>query len=196
MEFFLTSLLSYLLLYKYVAIFVIVFLSGLILPLPSNTMLLAAGAFASQGYLNIAAVFFSALIANVFGDVCGYLLTRVWGTGIVSYEKISRFAYVDRADRFVRNHEGLTIFVSRFLGALGVLVNFLSGLIKVPLWSFVFYDVMGNALDTAFFIGIGYGFGVYTENYSDLAQLAGSIVIIVAILSMLVKAYLKKGTKK
>ncbi len=76
MDYLLAALLSYLLLYKYVAVSVVSFLAGLILPLPSNALLLAAGAFASQGYISATAVFFFALVSNVLGDSLGYALTR------------------------------------------------------------------------------------------------------------------------
>ena len=52
----LTAILSYLLLYRYFALFAITFLSALIAPLPSNTSMLASGAFAEQGFLNIVKV--------------------------------------------------------------------------------------------------------------------------------------------
>ena len=49
----LSALLSYLLLYKYFAIFVLVFAGSFIVPLPGNAMLFAMGAFSSQGYMNL-----------------------------------------------------------------------------------------------------------------------------------------------
>lgn len=48
----LSSLPSYVLLYKYVAIALVVYSGAVILPLPANAMLLAVGAFASQGYFS------------------------------------------------------------------------------------------------------------------------------------------------
>ena len=45
----LSPLLSFLLLYKYVGLLVFTFADAVILPLPGNTILLATGAFASQG---------------------------------------------------------------------------------------------------------------------------------------------------
>jgi len=182
MDYLLTIFLSYLLLYKYAAIFILVFLSGLLLPIPSNTILLAAGAFASQGYMDTAAVFLSALVANVLGDSIGYSLTRFWGHRIITEARMKRFSAVAMIESFVRRHYGLTIFVTRFMGTPAVVVNFLSGLIRVPFRSFVFYDMLGNALDTACFIWIGYYLGVYTENYSDILSLLGWIFFVAALI--------------
>jgi len=50
------SLLSFLLLYKYLGLFIIALVSSIALPIPASVALSAAGGFASQGYLNIYAV--------------------------------------------------------------------------------------------------------------------------------------------
>ena len=74
-----SGLLAYLLLYKYITLFIVCYLAALLIPLPSNTSLLAASAFASQGYLNIYIVIAVALAANVLGDITGFLLARRFG---------------------------------------------------------------------------------------------------------------------
>jgi len=185
-------LLSYLLLYKYATISVVVFLSGLILPLPSNTLLLAAGAFSSQGYMNVTTIFLVALVSNVLGDSLGYSLTRFWGTRIVTRARLERFSAVVKIERFVHKYARMTILVTRFLGTPGVVVNFLCGLLGVPFRRFVLYDAIGNALDIVFFLLAGYVLGVYSENFSDIAELAGWIVLVAALIFLVFKLFLKK----
>ena len=194
MDVLLATLLSYLLLYKYVAIVVVIFLSGLILPLQSNTLLLAAGAFASQNYLNIELLFFTALCANVLGDSVGYALTRFWGTRIITNAYLKRFSAFMRIEQFIYEHTRLTILITRFLGIPGVVVNFMSGLLKIPFRRFVLYDVIGNALDIALFLFIGFVLGVYTENISDMTQLIGWLVVVVLLIFLVVKFFFKKNT--
>jgi membrane protein DedA with SNARE-associated domain len=192
MDYLLTSLLSFVLLYKYVAIFVIVFLSGLILPLPSNTLLLAAGAFASQGYMSAGWVFAVALISNVLGDSLGWALTRFWGTRFVTREHIRRFKAVAKTEQFVREHVRMAIIVTRFIGTPGSIVNFLCGLSGVPYRRFVIYDIIGNATDTAFFVVLGYALGNFSENFSNIAQLTGWIVLVVLLIFTVVGVFWKR----
>ena len=64
MDYILTTLLSYLLLYKYAAIFVVVLVSGFLLPLPSNTLLMAAGAFASSSGCSCGVAFTGSVCAR------------------------------------------------------------------------------------------------------------------------------------
>ena len=193
MDYLLTSLLSYLLVYQYAAISIVVFLSGLLLPLPSNTLLLAAGAFASQGYMNASAIFLVALISNVLGDSLGYSLTRFWGTRVITRARLDRFAAIAKTERFVNEHVRLAILATRFIGTPGVVVNFLCGLSGVPYRRFVLYDVIGNALDTALFIAIGYVLGVYSENYANISTLIGGIILVAALIYLVVKLFLKKS---
>ena len=192
MDYLLTSLLSFVLLYKYAAIFVIVFLSGLILPLPSNTLLLAAGAFASQGYMNAAIVFAVALVSNVLGDSLGWALTRFWGTRVITSERLKRYSSLTRVEGFVHEHLRLTIVATRFLGIPGVIVNFLCGLSGVPYRRFVLYDAIGNALDVALFVVLGYALGNFSENFSNIAQLTGWIVLVVLLIFTVVGVFWKR----
>ena len=192
MDYLLTTLLSYLLLYKYVAIFAIVFLSGFLLPLPENTLLLAAGAFASQGYMNAAIIFAVALVSNVLGDSLGWALTRFWGTRIITSERLKSYRSLAKVEGFVHEHLRLTITATRFLGIPGVIVNFLCGLSGVPYRRFVLYDAIGNALDVGLFIAIGYALGSFSEDFSSIASLTGWIILTVLLIFTVVGVFWKK----
>jgi len=72
------------LIYKYAAIFTIAFFGAIILPLPVNAMLLAIGAFSSQGYLIYGGSLTAAVTGNVLGDVTDYLATRKYGEIIIT----------------------------------------------------------------------------------------------------------------
>lgn len=192
MDYLLTSLLSFVLLYKYVAIFAVVFLSGLLLPLPENTLLMAAGAFASQGYMNAVIVFAVALVSNVLGDSLGWALTRFWGTRVITSERLKRYSSLTRVEGFVHEHLRLTIVATRFLGIPGVIVNFLCGLSGVPYRRFVLYDAIGNALDVALFVAIGYALGSFSEDFSSIASLTGWIILTVLLIFVVIKVFWKR----
>src|SRR6185369_11643502 len=92
--------LSYLLLYKYATIFVVVASSAFIVPLPTSALLLAAGAFASQGYLSFATCVAVAAIANTIGDTMGYTLTRIFGYTFIEKHYKKKHAYFVRVERY------------------------------------------------------------------------------------------------
>ena len=117
------SLFSYLLLYKYVALFVFIFLAGIGLPIPSSTLLLAVGAFSSQGYFNLPLSLAIALIANILGDLFDYFLMRKYGTAILKKNYHKRFSfivklekYIKYLDEYIKSHQRIAIFIIKIFG--------------------------------------------------------------------------------
>lgn len=112
MDSILDPLLSFLLLYRYAALFILQFLSALGVPIPAATILMAAAAFAGEGYLNIAVVVVSGLAGNITGDVAAYLVTRRFGDAALRRLRLYRFIRHPRAQNiqgYFHRHEALTI---------------------------------------------------------------------------------------
>jgi len=61
--------LSYLLIYKYAILFSVVFVTSFGLPLPATALIVAAGAFAAQGYFDFWNIFVCVFIASTLGDI-------------------------------------------------------------------------------------------------------------------------------
>lgn len=189
MNYFLTTLLSYLLLYKYVALFLIIFSSAIIVPWPENTLLLAAGAFAGQGYFNIWGLFFVALGANVLGDIIDFVLTKTWGYAFIKQHHIKKYRSVDRINQYVNDHAGITILLTRFTGTIGPVVNFLSGLVGVSYQRFIIFDVIGNILDIGLFLVAGFILGTVWQNFSGITNIIGWMIMVVFALSIAVHLF-------
>ncbi len=169
----LAFLLSFLLLYKYLALFLVMFLAAILVPLPTNTLLLAVGAFASQGYFNFAASLFVAVLANAAGDCCGYFLARNYGRKVLRMLRIRLPKYIVRLEDYVAKHPGPTIFLTRFFGAADPLTNLLSGFIGIPFSVFIFYDLLGNIVSIGIVLCVGYFLGTYWQDYSKAFGIIG-----------------------
>ena len=76
----LAQLIPYLLAYKYVGVFLLNYLTSVVIPLPGATILLIIGSLSHRGYLNVFISFAVALIATVCGDVTAYMFMRIFGT--------------------------------------------------------------------------------------------------------------------
>ena len=141
------SILSYVLIYKYAAIFIIAFFGAIILPLPVNAMLLAIGAFSSQGYFNLWGSLTAAVTGNVLGDVTDYLATRKYGEIIIRKLKINKSRlFLQLEEELCQDAVG-TVLISRFAGSLSSIVNFLAGFVGVPFFSFLIPDVIGDFIE-------------------------------------------------
>ena len=82
----LSYFLSFVLLYKYLALFLVTFMASLILPLPATALLMATGAFAFQGYFNLWEIIMTGFLGSVAGDFLGYIIARSYGKEVL--EKI------------------------------------------------------------------------------------------------------------
>lgn len=182
------AFLSFLLLYKYVALFAFIFCSAVILPLPDNSLLLATGAFASQGYFDFWLSLSVALVANVAGDCTGYFLAKRWGHAALERMHIRVPWYIGRLDGYLRRHPRRSIFLTRFVGTADSVVNVLSGFAKIPLSTFLLWDTLGNFVSLFYILYLGYLFGVYWSNVSGILSIAGFILFAVVFLAAMIIA--------
>ena len=186
-------LLSFLLLYKYGALFVLIFVAAVILPIPTNTLLLATGAFSSQGYFNFFISLVIAVVANVLGDSLGYFLAQKYGRKVLQKLHIKIPSYVEKLEHYVDKHPGYTIFLSRFFGTADSVVNVFSGFAGVHFEKFIFYDFLGNFVSTGSVLFTGYFLGIHWQDFLNLFNLAGWIIfgMILIILFLLFLWYRK-----
>jgi membrane-associated protein len=85
--------------------------------LPGDSLLVTAGLFAGQGYLNPWLLFISIALAAIIGDTVGYEIGRVSGKALFS-RKDSRFfkkKHLDHTKAFYEKHGGKTIIIARFM---------------------------------------------------------------------------------
>ena len=198
------SLLSYLLLYKYVALFAFSFISSVGIPIPSSSILLTVGVFASQNYFDFWFSLATAAIASTFGDLFVYFLMRKYGSVFLKRNYHKRFSFINKLgayikflEEYIKKHEGLAIFLTRFVGTAGAITNVLSGLIPVSFKKFLFYDFLGNFLDT--FIILIAGFFV-DESWQKIAGIVGvvgaTITVIILVVSVILIVRIPKNNLK
>ncbi|HVY67841.1 MAG TPA: DedA family protein [Patescibacteria group bacterium] len=174
----LSSLLPYVLVYKYLGIFVITFLGAFALPLPSGSVLMAAAAFSVQGYLSFFGVWLAGLLGNMAGDSSGYWLVRLYGLKVLRVLGLGRFFKKERLDsvnRQIDHHPILTIYFSRFMTAVAPAVNVVCGFTRLPYRRFLTFEALGEITEVSLFCALGYIFGA---NWEYLNQLSGDFWII------------------
>jgi membrane protein DedA with SNARE-associated domain len=174
----LSSLLSYVLVYKYLGIFIITYLGAIALPLPSGSVLMACAAFAVQGYMNIYLVLLVGIAGNVAGDNSGYWLVRFFGLNILHKIGLGKFFKKERLDaarKQIDKHPILTIYFSRFMTAIAPAVNVVSGVTELPYKRYLLFEVLGEVTECVVFCGLGYFFGT---NWEYVDQLAGKFWIV------------------
>src|SRR6266566_1031616 len=173
--------------YGYVVLFFLVCLESLGLPLPGETALVTAAAFAALGHLSIYGVVATAVAAAVIGDNGGYWIGRKGGIALV--RRYGRFlnlneAHLERAGRFFERHGPPTVFIGRFIALLRTWTAVLAGAGRMPYSRFMLYNALGAVCWAMAFGALGYVFGrnlPQLEHYIGQASLAAVMLVALGV---------------
>lgn len=170
--------------YGYLAVFLIVGLESVGIPLPGETVLIAAATYAATtGHLDIWLVFLAATAGAILGDNLGYWigyrggykLARKYGHKIRLDErklKVGRYIF----DR----HGGKVVFFGRFVSVLRTFAAFLAGTVHMSWPRFLAYNASGGIVWAAIF-----SFGFYIAG-NTLEKLSGTVNVVLIGLAVLV----------
>ena len=149
--------------WTYAILFAIIFVeTGLVVMpfLPGDSLLFAAGAFASRGSLNPFVLTVLLIIAAVLGDTVNYWIGRYVGPRV--FRTHSRFLnqrHLDRAQEFYERHGGKAIVFARFVPIVRTFAPFVAGVGAMNYPRFLFYNVTGGIAWIVLFVWAGYFFG-------------------------------------
>jgi membrane protein DedA with SNARE-associated domain len=148
--------------YGYAAVFVLVGLESLGVPLPGETILIAAGIYAGTTHkLSIWVVFAVAAAGAIIGDNLGFLIGDKGG-----YRLLRRYGGYVRADeakikvgRYIFDRHGAkVVFFGRFVSVLRTYAAFLAGTLKMHWRRFLCHNSAGGIVWSAI-----YAFGPYRD---------------------------------
>ncbi|HEX6966912.1 MAG TPA: bifunctional DedA family/phosphatase PAP2 family protein [Gemmatimonadaceae bacterium] len=172
--------------YGYAGVALLVMLEGLGFPVPGETALIMAAAFAAQGSLSIVGVVLAAALGTIAGGTGGYLIGREGG--FVLLQRYGRWlrlseARLDTAHQYFHRHGAKTVFVGRFVALLRIVVSLLAGVARMPFATFSTYNALGGVSWSLVYGGIGYLFG---RNLPRLERGLGRAGFVVALLVALI----------
>src|SRR5271166_1630548 len=103
--------------YGYYAIFLIVAMESAGIPMPGETVLVAAAILAGEGTLRIYGVIGAAAAGAIIGDNCGYWIGREFGFPLVY--RYGRYIHIDErrlklGQYLFLRHGGKVVFFGRF----------------------------------------------------------------------------------
>jgi membrane protein DedA with SNARE-associated domain/membrane-associated phospholipid phosphatase len=171
--------------YGYGFLFLVVALESLGIPLPGETALVTAAAFAARGHLSIYRVVATAAIAAIIGDNGGYWIGRIGGIRLVRrYGRILHIddAEIERARVFFERYGAKTVFIGRFIALLRTWAAVLAGISSMPYGVFMLYNALGGIVWAILFGTLGYLFG---RNLPQLERYVGRASLALALLAAL-----------
>jgi undecaprenyl-diphosphatase len=188
--------------YGYVGLFLLVGLESLGIPLPGETALVTAAAWAALGHLSIYGVVATAAAAAILGDNAGYWIGRKGGIALV--RRYGRFlhlneSHLERAHRLFERHGATTVFFGRFIALLRTWAAVLAGAARMPYPEFMLYNGLGAVCWSAIFGALGFTFGRQLprlEHYIGQASLAGALLLALVVGLVLAGRWWEKNRAK
>lgn len=144
--------------YGYLAVGGLVLLEDFGVPVPGETVLIAAAVYAGAGRLNVVAVAVIAFVAAVVGDNIGYAIGHFGGRELAL--RWGRYVFLtprrlDHAEDFFRRHGGKIVTVARFVEGLRQANGIIAGITGMPWRRFLACNALGAALWVTLWTTIG-----------------------------------------
>lgn len=180
-----SGILGSLLVYRYLALFVITFLTGLGFPLPAAPATIAASAFAGQGFLNLFWVLLSGSLGNILGDLTMYWLCQKYGVKILfklRLKKLVESVALKNIEKTVDTYKFYVVIASRFQVQATALVNTIAGLGSMNFRKFCFLVIVGEILQMIFYVSLGYFFA---DSWQEIFALINRLGWVIALTIML-----------
>jgi membrane-associated protein len=132
-------------------------------------------------------------LAAVAGSLFGYVFGRRVGPTLFERKDsiIFKRKYLDITQSFYAKHGGKTLVMGRFLPIIRTFAPIIAGVIRVPVPTFMFFNVVGGALWITSLSLIGYFLGT---QFPAIENYVGYIVIgfIGITTTLLVRTYIKQ----
>ena len=172
---------------EYAVMFVFVAIMGAGLPGLGDVSLIAAGALAGEGKLNIWVVLVTAMVAWMVGSVAGFAIGAHGGRPLL-----------DHPGRLEKNRRKLLAKGDRAFGrytfvASATLPAFVSGIFRVRFWLFLLGALAAGIFWIGIYVGVSYFLG---EEIAKLVGKAGTKVLIAVIVLVVVGLCIRAGVTK
>ncbi|MEK6829208.1 MAG: DedA family protein [Nanoarchaeota archaeon] len=188
----------------YLGIFFGMMIESTIFPLPSELILIPAGALVARGEMSFSLVFLIAIAGTILGALINFLFAMFLGRGLVNMlvKKYGRFLFIterrlNKADSFFNEHGEITVFIGRLIPIARHIISIPAGFSRMNMLRFVIYTALGAAVWSAFLIYIGYVFWDRLEWINEqLSVLYIPILIFVLVILVLYILVRKNKTGK
>jgi membrane protein DedA with SNARE-associated domain len=135
--------------YGYLALVISIFLEGLGIPMPGQSMMIAASIISSEHVMNLSLVMIVSWLSCFFGNTCGYLIGyyfegRLDKKGYISGPKMQKL------QSSIQRYGPACLVVSRFVEGMKQFMPLACGIAKIPRKEFL----LGNALATTIWVAV------------------------------------------
>src|SRR5262245_27080679 len=144
--------------YGLLAVFLFVVIENFGAPIPGETMLVVASAYAANGHLNIVQVILVCIVGVWTGATLSYLAGRRGGVALLRSLHVPD-RHLERAQAYMTRWGGYTVFFGRYVAFLRSYIGWLAGINNMPLAPFLLWNLAGATVWTLTLALLGYVVG-------------------------------------
>ncbi len=189
---------SWLATWGYFGIFACVFVGNLGVPVPEETVMLAAGFLAGRELLDVRAVYAVVFLSAVSGDCCGFIVGRTGGQRLMG-RLAANFDFArrryDRLQVFFQTHGSKAVFMARFIAGVRFMAGPMAGAAGMPFFQFLGWNVLGAIVWCSLIVTIGYLVGDELYRVARLAHLASrwtEVIVAAVVVALFVSWWMEK----
>jgi membrane protein DedA with SNARE-associated domain len=179
------------------AVLLFVMIEDFGIPVPGETILIAASVYAGTGRLNVVAVAVVGFSAAVIGDNIGFAIGHFGGRALAL--RWGRYVFLtkerlDKAAGFFDRHGAWIITVARFIEGLRQANGIVAGITGMQWLRFAVFNALGAALWVGTWVSVGHLAGShigtiysYITRYSYYALIALAVIIAALVVRHLLR---------
>jgi membrane-associated protein len=156
----------------YVAVFALIAIETMGIPVPAETALIAAALLAHDGQMDIGTLTALAAAAAILGDNVGFAIGRRFGRRLFLVRgplHDHRTKVLEHGEPFFARHGPKAVFLGRWVAGLRIASAWLAGMNKMAWPTFLFWNALGGiAWATSVTLSI-YFLGGVAERFIDVA---------------------------
>jgi membrane protein DedA with SNARE-associated domain len=171
-------------------------LSTVVLPLPEEVTLLAAGYAVRLGRASLAGGLFATWLAVMIGDASAYFVGReLLGRALRTRWGRALFPEARRvwAERFVAGRGARAIVLGRFFVGLRGFIYFAVGASRFPLGRFLVIDAVAAGVEVGGLVAVGFGLGELRARVGTGIDLAIAALLVIVLFGPLVVRLRRKA---
>ncbi|WP_442602340.1 DedA family protein [Paenibacillus sp. KN14-4R] len=185
--------------YGYLVLILGLFAESIALPFPGELAMAISGHMTTVANMNIILI----IVYSYAGAIIGTAITYVIGykLGKPFFEKYGRFVFLNE-ERIVKltqwfdRYGNKLILVSYFIPGLRHFTGYVSGILRVRVSTFFFYNSMGGFVWVMTYVMIGKIFGAQIEQLLHMVTKYSIVAIVVLVAGVVIGMYFKQNKQK
>ena len=184
-------ILSVMVKYGYVGVFLLIMIENVFPPIPSEVILLFGGFMTTYTKLSIFGMIVASTLGSLFGAIILYYIGK-----IINKDRLKRIisgrlgkvlrlkvSDIDNADNWFDNKGNKTVFFCRFIPLVRSLISIPAGMSEMPVFKFLLYTLFGSLIWNTVLIIVG---SVVGENWTKIVGIldaySHTVVVILFII--------------